>query len=659
VPPELAGTPCPGSLLPGGAPPLPSMPPAGASLSRDYELGAEQETVDPRINSFQGERARAPRAGPPRPPPPRPGAPPAPGPRRRPSPLPPAPAATLAMLESPYAFAARELGQSLGNPLSQPLGGPHAEPSPLPNVPFPLFSPGDRLQSASGAAGALERLHGSFSLAALAQRRPSWIRRPSNDAEAAGALDRLWGPAGALPGVESFLSRAGLEAAARSRAASLAAARLAPLPALQAPGALGPEEAIAYSRLAGGVARGMVPHRGGGEYEGASDGPPGPPGRGPGGAKDAAAPGPDDLATAAHQAVRDSPPRDDGPSPKRRRTGPPGAAPAPAPAPPPPPALGPAAPAGGGKTVVTVESESDVVDDGFRWRKYGQKVVKGSPYPRAYYKCTAPGCSVRKHVERCVQDPKCVAITYDGAHTHPKPAAGQRRARNGAGARDAPRAAARPGPAPARGARGDGVAAAPAEYEAGELAEAAARRAGAVAARYLASQQAAWGGGLEPEVAMPPVGPGMYSHPPDSPRGWGGGDPGAAGPAAAGLIARRLAGRAGAGAGELRVETGDLSTAAEALVGLNSAEPTPKPSRAEAPASALERDMQAEALGPAGAGGAPPYRPPSRPRGVSGAPHRPSAGAPAREWDLDKLIRAPGNHAGVRGGLAASEPPTS
>ena len=74
------------------------------------------------------------------------------------------------------------------------------------------------------------------------------------------------------------------------------------------------------------------------------------------------------------------------------------------------------------RLVVQTASEVDVLDDGYRWRKYGQKLVKGNPFPRSYYKCTAQGCSVRKHVERSSSDRKCVVTTYEGVHNHPPPA---------------------------------------------------------------------------------------------------------------------------------------------------------------------------------------------------------------------------------------------
>ncbi|PIN03695.1 hypothetical protein CDL12_23770 [Handroanthus impetiginosus] len=75
------------------------------------------------------------------------------------------------------------------------------------------------------------------------------------------------------------------------------------------------------------------------------------------------------------------------------------------------------------RIIVQTTSEVDLLDDGYRWRKYGQKVVKGNPYPRSYYKCTTPGCNVRKHVERAASDPKAVITTYEGKHNHDVPAA--------------------------------------------------------------------------------------------------------------------------------------------------------------------------------------------------------------------------------------------
>jgi len=35
------------------------------------------------------------------------------------------------------------------------------------------------------------------------------------------------------------------------------------------------------------------------------------------------------------------------------------------------------------RVVVQTTSEVDILDDGYRWRKYGQKVVKGNPNPRS------------------------------------------------------------------------------------------------------------------------------------------------------------------------------------------------------------------------------------------------------------------------------------
>ncbi|XP_004293668.1 PREDICTED: probable WRKY transcription factor 71 [Fragaria vesca subsp. vesca] len=68
------------------------------------------------------------------------------------------------------------------------------------------------------------------------------------------------------------------------------------------------------------------------------------------------------------------------------------------------------------------KSEVDHLEDGYRWRKYGQKAVKNSPYPRSYYRCTTQKCGVKKRVERSFEDPSTVITTYEGQHNHPIPA---------------------------------------------------------------------------------------------------------------------------------------------------------------------------------------------------------------------------------------------
>ncbi|KAJ9188285.1 hypothetical protein P3X46_003656 [Hevea brasiliensis] len=73
------------------------------------------------------------------------------------------------------------------------------------------------------------------------------------------------------------------------------------------------------------------------------------------------------------------------------------------------------------KKICQVPAES-LSSDVWAWRKYGQKPIKGSPYPRSYYRCsTSKGCLARKQVERNRSDPGMFIVSYTGEHNHPAP----------------------------------------------------------------------------------------------------------------------------------------------------------------------------------------------------------------------------------------------
>ncbi|XP_060171777.1 probable WRKY transcription factor 32 [Lycium barbarum] len=73
------------------------------------------------------------------------------------------------------------------------------------------------------------------------------------------------------------------------------------------------------------------------------------------------------------------------------------------------------------KLVVHAACDVGISSDGYRWRKYGQKMVKGNPHPRNYYRCTSAGCPVRKHIERATDGTSALTITYKGVHDHDMP----------------------------------------------------------------------------------------------------------------------------------------------------------------------------------------------------------------------------------------------
>ncbi|KAI3519659.1 hypothetical protein L1887_08874 [Cichorium endivia] len=67
---------------------------------------------------------------------------------------------------------------------------------------------------------------------------------------------------------------------------------------------------------------------------------------------------------------------------------------------------------------------SGKMEDGYAWRKYGQKEIINSKFPRCYFRCTykhALGCNAVKQVQKLGDESNRFHITYLGHHTCPPP----------------------------------------------------------------------------------------------------------------------------------------------------------------------------------------------------------------------------------------------
>lgn len=72
------------------------------------------------------------------------------------------------------------------------------------------------------------------------------------------------------------------------------------------------------------------------------------------------------------------------------------------------------------KTEQTWSIVSQTTDDNHAWRKYGQKDILNSQFPRSYFRCTRKfeqGCKAMKQVQRLEENPDMYNITYIGLHT--------------------------------------------------------------------------------------------------------------------------------------------------------------------------------------------------------------------------------------------------
>uniref|UniRef100_M1DN19 WRKY transcription factor 27 n=1 Tax=Solanum tuberosum TaxID=4113 RepID=M1DN19_SOLTU len=66
--------------------------------------------------------------------------------------------------------------------------------------------------------------------------------------------------------------------------------------------------------------------------------------------------------------------------------------------------------------------QEELTDDKWAWRKYGQKSIKGSPFPRNYFKCSTSGsCKATKIIEKSPKNENYFLVSYSDEHNHDPP----------------------------------------------------------------------------------------------------------------------------------------------------------------------------------------------------------------------------------------------
>ncbi|KAG5605352.1 hypothetical protein H5410_026844 [Solanum commersonii] len=66
--------------------------------------------------------------------------------------------------------------------------------------------------------------------------------------------------------------------------------------------------------------------------------------------------------------------------------------------------------------------QEELTNDKWAWRKYGQKSIKGSPFPRNYFKCSTSGSyKAMKIIEKSLKNENYFLVSYSDEHNHDPP----------------------------------------------------------------------------------------------------------------------------------------------------------------------------------------------------------------------------------------------